>query len=97
MQAHAGPILFPLALGAAIFASQAADVRIDRIEIADKYATVHFDTEPNRSYRVQAKTNIVGTNWVTIYTAPSRPFSDHYVVADERTNKFRFYRLLVTP
>jgi hypothetical protein len=73
------------------------EVRIDRVEIAAQYATVHFDTEPNRTYTVEAAYQMPPTNWISIYTARAFPFPNHYVVADERTNAMRFYRLYVVP
>src|SRR3954463_5188534 len=76
------------------------DVRIDRVEIAAQYVTVHFDTEPNRTYTVQAAANFPATEWINLYTARALPFANHYVVADDRTNStraYRFYRLSVVP
>jgi hypothetical protein len=78
-------------------ARPADEVRIDRVEIAAQYTTVHFDTEPNRTYTVEAAYEFPATNWVAIYTARAFPFANHYVVADERTNAMRFYRLYVVP
>jgi len=81
-------------------ASAQPEVRIDRVEIAAQYVTVHFDTEPNRTYTVQAAANFPATEWTNIYTARALPFANHYVVADDRTNTaraFRFYRLYVVP
>jgi hypothetical protein len=72
-------------------------VRIDHVEIAAQYATVHFYTEPNRTYTVEAAYEFPATNWVAIYTARAFPFANHYVVADEHTNAMRFYRLYVVP
>ena len=62
-----------------------------------RYATVHFDTDPNRTYNVQSAAGFPATNWTTIYTARSLPFANHYVVADEMTNTFRTYRLFAVP
>ena len=73
------------------------EVRIDRVEIAAQYTTVHFDTEANRTYTVEAAYQLPATNWIPIYTARAFPFPNHYVVADERTNAMRFYRLYVVP
>ena len=84
-------------MAALVLAARAADVRIGWIDMADKYATLHFETDANRTYYVQAVTNSSSTNWVTIYTAPSRPFPNHYIYADQRTNKMRIYRLFVVP
>jgi hypothetical protein len=73
------------------------DVRIDHIEITAQYVTIHFYTDANRTYTVQAAANFPATDWTNIYTARALPFADHYVVADERTNTMRYYRLFVVP
>lgn len=78
-------------------APASGEVRIDRVEIAAQYATVHFDTEANRTYTVEAAYQLPATNWIPIYTARAFPFASHYVVPDERTNTMRFYRLYVVP
>src|ERR1051325_10190602 len=68
--------------------------------------TLHFYTEPNRTYFLQYTTMLkpgtFATNvndWITIQSFPSLPFEYHYVFTDQgaRTNKLRFYRLAATP
>jgi len=58
---------------------------------------LHFDTDANRTYILQA-TDKLGTNalWTNLYTAPTLPFNDHYIVPDLRPGN-HFYRLHVTP
>lgn len=64
-----------------------------------RYATIHFDTEANRTYNVQSAPTprTPDASWTTVYTARALPFANHYVVADEMTNTARFYRLFVVP
>ena len=92
------------ALGTAFAVSRAAEHRIDHIEILDnKYVTIHFDTVANRNYALQYRTTLTSSNgslttgWTNLFVAPATPFNNHYVVADFRTNRFRVYRLRVTP
>ena len=84
---------------AGIFLAMPAD-HIERIEILDEtYVTIHFNTRPNRAYALQYRTVMNATNttgWTNLFVAPSIPFDNHYVVADYRTNRQRFYRLRVT-
>src|SRR5262245_48054888 len=89
---------------ASVTASLAANYEIDHIEILDnKYVTIHFDTVANRTYTLQYRTSLNSSNgsltagWTNLFTAPSQPFPNHYVVADFRTNRVRYYRLRVTP
>lgn len=58
---------------------------------------VHFDTDANRTYTLQAA-ETPGTNavWTNLYTAPLLPFTGHYIVPDLRPGN-HFYRLRVTP
>ena len=58
---------------------------------------VHFDTDANRTYILQA-TDTLGTNanWTNLYSAPKLPFTSHYIVPDLRPGN-HFYRLSVTP
>ena len=64
-----------------------------------RYATIHFDTEANRTYNVQSAPTpkTPDASWTAVYTAHALPFANHYVVADEMTNAVRFYRLFVVP
>src|SRR5882724_3904961 len=57
---------------------------------------VHFDTDANRTYTLQAADRL-GTNaaWTNLYTAPNLPFTGHYIVPDLRPGN-HFYRLHVT-
>jgi hypothetical protein len=58
---------------------------------------LHFDTDANRTYALQATDKLV-TNavWTNLYTAPNLPFTGHYIVPDLRPGN-HFYRLHVTP
>lgn len=64
---------------------------------------VHFDTEENRRYELQARSDWAGTDlaaegWHTLYVAESFPFANHYIVLDPVTNSsVRLYRLIATP
>jgi len=72
---------------------------------------VHFYTDPNRTYELQAINSLpcgtkaanCGTkaggsnNWTNLITFPPTPFPAHYFVREIATNKTRFYRLRVTP
>ena len=90
-------------------AAQATPPRIDRIEpLFTDLVTVHFDTEPNRRYELQfidalprGKNSLVAppsnAAWSNLFVAPAVPFPNHYIIADTRTNRHRFYRLRVTP
>lgn len=92
--------LWPDSLSGPVTARRPPEVRIDHIEITAQYVTIHFDTEANRSYTVQAAANFPATQWTNIYVARALPFASHYVIADERTNVTRlqrFYRLYVVP
>lgn len=81
-----------------------AEPRIDRIEpFESDQVTIHFYTEANRTYTLQYRDK-VATNgvpasgiWSNLYTVPSVPFEQHYIIVDTRTNHHRFYRLRVTP
>jgi hypothetical protein len=90
--------------------SRSADPRIDYILKTNlNKVDVHFGTEPNRTYFLQAinvlpcpscppggtATNI-WTNLLTVVSAPFPP-SNHYIFRDGTTNRSRFYRLRVTP
>lgn len=64
---------------------------------------LHFDTAPFRRYQLQATTNLFVSppgkvTWVTLYTVPSVPFENHYIVLDSRTNApAKCYRIVVSP
>ena len=62
---------------------------------------IHFDTAANRTYYLQY-TDKLGTNggggaWSNLYIVAKTVDPNHYAVPDWRTNKARFYRLMVTP
>jgi hypothetical protein len=89
-----------VALAVFALALIANETRIDHIELFESnYVTIHFDTLANLNYELQYvnyfPTN--GSTWSNLYVAPNLPWPNHYVVADYRTNKARFYRLRVTP
>jgi hypothetical protein len=89
-----------------------AEPRIDRIEFfLQNQITIHFDTEPDRTYALQyldgltCSTNGIGicssnavptAAWSNLWVAPNIPFPNHYVIVDYKTNRSRFYRLKVT-
>ena len=83
--------------------ARAAQPRISLIEkFGNSQVTIHFDTEANRTYTLQYSTSVKSNGestltWSNLYTAPTLPFPDHYVIVDTRTAKQRFYRLQVTP
>ncbi len=64
---------------------------------------LHFDTEPNRTYVLQYTDSLTLTStgvvarWSNLFTAPSFPFPNHYVIVDAGTAPQRFYRLTATP
>lgn len=64
---------------------------------------VHFDTEENRRYELQASSappdDWAATNaWKTLYVAEPFPFANHYIILDTETNSpVRFYRLIAEP
>lgn len=64
---------------------------------------VHFDTEENRRYELQASSEppegAAGAKaWKTVYVAEPFPFANHYIVLDPETNSpVRFYRLIAEP
>lgn len=64
---------------------------------------LHFDTEPNRTYVLQYADSLTMTStgavarWSNLFTAPSFPFPNHYVIVDTGTAPHRFYRLSATP
>lgn len=91
----------------------AAEPNIYLIErLSTNLVTIHFDTDANRTYSLQyldnssCPTNSGGGcstykvptgSWSNLWVAPKLPFPNHYVYADYRTNRMRFYRLKVTP
>src|SRR5262249_49356792 len=92
---------------------EAADPDIYLIEpLSSNQVTLHFNTDANRTYTLQyldslkCPTNtdvgcsvysVPNAAWSNLWVAPRLPFPNHYVIADYRTNRMRFYRLRVTP
>lgn len=83
----------------------AAEPHIDYVELlGTNLVTIHFDTDANRTYTLQYLDHLTtGTNttpsgtWSNLTVIPATPFNNHYVMVDNRTNQYRFYRLSVTP
>ena len=75
-----------------------------RIELIERFGTnqviIHFDTEADRVYTLQATSALTfptaPTGWEDLFVAPNLPFPNHYIVAEERTHPQRAYRLKVT-
>ena len=69
----------------------------------DTGVLIHFDTLAFRRYSLQSTTNFLASAngtlpWTTIYTVPSVPFVNHYIVLDPITNApAKCYRLVVSP
>ena len=88
---------------ALVLATAPPPPRVDFIELLPPdLVTVHFDTEPDREYRLQFIDAVPAPGapppvWTDLFVAPAIPFSNHYVVPDTRTNATRVYRLKVTP
>lgn len=79
----------------------AAVPKIDYIELfLTNQVLIHFDTEANRTYELQYTETLVngvpGGTWTNLFTAPSIPFPNHYIVVDTRLRPQRFYRLRAT-
>jgi hypothetical protein len=99
----AGGSVAAVLLAVVLFAGWAGAAQPE-IYLIERYSSnqvlLHFDTEANRTYTLQYTTNAPtrsNTNWFPLYTAPSAPFPDHYIVPDTATSAQRFYRLSVTP
>jgi len=91
----------------ALFAFASARAGTPEIYLIERFLTnqilLHFDTEPNRTYVLQytdsftlTSTGVVA-HWSNLFTAPSFPFPNHYVIVDTGTAPQRFYRLSATP
>ena len=95
--------LFGIALSlAGMISVIAAPPKIDFIETyLTTQVLIHFDTEANRTYELQYTEKLVngipGGTWTNLFTAPSIPFENHYIVVDTRLRPQRFYRLRVFP
>lgn len=106
----AGPFL--IAFIACSTMARGAEPRIDYIIKTNvNKVDIHFGTEANRSYVLQAinplpcGTNancpgngVASNNWTNLLTVFASPLpTNHYIYRDGATNKGRFYRLRVTP
>ena len=90
----------PLFCGVAHLA--AAPPKIDYIEpFLATQVLIHFDTDANRNYELQyteTLTNgVPAGTWTNLFTAPSIPFENLYIVVDTRLRPHRFYRLRAFP
>ena len=107
-----GWLLCFLAVAGLVSVALSGELKIDHIEnFSANQVTIHFDTDPNLGYSLQALDSLsCGTNaphctsngvptqgWLNLFSVPPLPFPSHYVVADAKTNHHRFYRLLITP
>jgi hypothetical protein len=100
-----------IAVGLAFTSARAADPVITKIEkFGNNWVTIHFDTEANREYVLQytdtlscttnsasCTSNGVPQDWKKLFTWKRSPFPNHFIISDRMTNRFRFYRLKVTP
>ena len=83
--------------------ARAAQPEISFIQLfSTNQVLIHFDTAANRTYYLQY-TDKMGTNgfagsvWSNLFIVPRSVDANHFIVPDWRTNKARFYRLMVTP
>jgi hypothetical protein len=94
-------VLFCLPLILVTALSSTPEISLIEPYLSDR-VLIHFDTDANRTYTLQY-TDRLGTNggsastWSNLYKAPKTVDPNHYIVVDWRTNKARFYRLMVTP
>lgn len=89
-------------LALVVLATGATQPLISKIEPSgSNQVVIHFDVQPNTTCTVQwtdalnSKPRLVV--WSNLWTSPNLPFFEHYVIPDTRTQKQRFYRLLVSP
>lgn len=76
----------------------ASDPQIDFIErYGTNQLTIHFNTDANRIYILQCYSGGNSGTWSNLYTIPSSPFPNHYVLVAPATNYCGLYRLAVTP
>ena len=93
-----GFFIFALVVTLVLETALATDPQIDFIErYGTNQVTIHFNTDANRSYILQCSSGGNSGTWSNIYTVPSDPFPNHYVVVAPATNGAGFYRLVVTP
>jgi hypothetical protein len=84
-----------------------AGTELPRIDLIEPFLTnqvvIHFNTAANLNYELQFLDNWRSTNgvpmgtWSNLFSPPTLPFPNHYVVPDTRSSPQRFYRLRVTP
>ena len=71
-----------------------------QIEFIERYGTnqitIHLNTDAHRTYTLQCSSGGSSGTWSNIYTVPSDPFPNHYVVVAPATNGSGLYRLAVT-
>ena len=90
-----------------LFAISRARAGSPEIYLIERFLTnqilIHFNTEANRTYVLQyadsftlTSTGVVA-HWSNLFTAPSFPFPNHFVIVDSGTAPQRFYRLSATP
>jgi hypothetical protein len=90
-------------LGLLLWPASAAPPVISLIEpYLTNQVLLHFDVEANTrcflQYSDKFPTNgAPATTWSNLYAPPKLIFFEHYIVPDYRTNKMRFYRLMITP
>lgn len=78
-------------------AAQATEPKINFIELfGTNKVLIHFDTEANHTYVLQYSSSLTATNWSNMFTGFNYPFNNHYIIPDDRTTSYRFYRLRVT-
>ena len=76
----------------------AVDPQVDRIErYGTNQVTIHFNTDPNRTYTLQHSSALTYGTWTNLFIAPAMPGPNHYVVPHAATNALGFYRLAVGP
>ena len=94
-------LLFGLVMIALIWVTQmkAQQPHISYVDLTPVYITIHFETDGDRTYVLQYTDRFPTTGsvtWSNLKVFPQFP-PNHYVWADYRTNKQRFYRLQVIP
>jgi hypothetical protein len=92
------PVLWLWETAASFSPLPAAEPQIYLIEqLNATNVALHFETDANRAYSLQAKTALTNATWTQIYHVPALPFPQHFVIVQTMTNQHRFYRLTATP
>jgi hypothetical protein len=98
------PPKFPLWLCILAAPLSASEPSFYLIEPAAQGGTlIHFDTDRLRRYQLQASTNLFTSPssnvvWNTLFTVPSTPFANHFVILDPDTvTPMKWYRLVANP